>query len=65
MSVKVYNILIRIKEEFVLLEEGKVKMYVCGLIVYNYIYIGNVRLFIIFDILRRYLEYRGYDVIYV
>ncbi|EQG79034.1 cysteine--tRNA ligase [Clostridioides difficile Y401] len=55
----------RTKEEFVPLEEGKVKMYVCGPTVYNYIHIGNARPFIIFDTLRRYLEYRGYDVTYV
>lgn len=65
MSVKVYNTLTRAKEEFVPLEEGKVKMYVCGPTVYNYIHIGNARPFIIFDTLRRYLEYRGYDVTYV
>ncbi|HBF6120228.1 TPA: cysteine--tRNA ligase [Clostridioides difficile] len=63
--MKVYNTLTRTKEEFVPLEEGKVKMYVCGPTVYNYIHIGNARPFIIFDILRRYLEYRGYDVTYV
>jgi len=63
--VKVYNTLTRTKEEFVPLEEGKVKMYVCGPTVYNYIHIGNARPFIIFDTLRRYLEYRGYDVTYV
>jgi cysteinyl-tRNA synthetase len=65
MSVKLYNTLTRSKEEFVPLEEGKVKMYVCGPTVYNYIHIGNARPFIIFDTLRRYLEYRGYDVTYV
>lgn len=63
--MKVYNTLTRTKEEFVPLEEGKVKMYVCGPTVYNYIHIGNARPFIIFDTLRRYLEYRGYDVTYV
>ncbi|HDF3846395.1 TPA: cysteine--tRNA ligase [Clostridioides difficile] len=63
--MKVYNALTRTKEEFVPLEEGKVKMYVCGPTVYNYIHIGNARPFIIFDTLRRYLEYRGYDVTYV
>ncbi|HBH2629974.1 TPA: cysteine--tRNA ligase [Clostridioides difficile] len=63
--MKVYNTLTRAKEEFVPLEEGKVKMYVCGPTVYNYIHIGNARPFIIFDTLRRYLEYRGYDVTYV
>jgi len=63
--VKLYNTLTRKKEEFVPVEEGKVKMYVCGPTVYNYIHIGNARPFIIFDTLRRYLEYRGYDVTYV
>ncbi len=63
--MKVYNTLTRTKEEFVPLEEGKVKMYLCGPTVYNYIHIGNARPFIIFDTLRRYLEYRGYDVTYV
>lgn len=63
--MKVYNTLTRTKEEFVPLEEGKVKMYVCGPTVYNYIHMGNARPFIIFDTLRRYLEYRGYDVTYV
>ena len=63
--MKLYNTLTRKKEEFVPIEEGKVKMYVCGPTVYNYIHIGNARPFIIFDTLRRYLEYRGYDVTYV
>ncbi|RDY25329.1 cysteine--tRNA ligase [Romboutsia weinsteinii] len=63
--MKLYNTLTRTKEEFIPLEEGKVKMYVCGPTVYNYIHIGNARPFIIFDTLRRYLEYRGYDVTYV
>lgn len=63
--MKLYNTLTRTKEEFVPIEEGKVKMYVCGPTVYNYIHIGNARPFIIFDTLRRYLEYRGYDVTFV
>ncbi|MEG2587995.1 MAG: class I tRNA ligase family protein, partial [Cetobacterium sp.] len=63
--MKLYNTLTRKKEEFVPIEEGKVKMYVCGPTVYNYIHIGNARPFIIFDTLRRYLEYRGYSVDYV
>jgi len=53
------------KEEFVPLEPGKVKMYACGPTVYNYFHVGNARPLIIFDVLRRYLEYRGNDVIYV
>ena len=63
--MKLYNTLTRTKEEFVPIEEGKVRMYVCGPTVYNYIHIGNARPFIIFDTLRRYLEYRGYDVTFV
>ena len=63
--MKLYNTMTRQKEEFIPIEEGKVKMYVCGPTVYNYIHIGNARPFIIFDTLRRYLEYRGYDVTYV
>ena len=63
--MKLYNTMTRQKEEFVPIEQGKVKMYVCGPTVYNYIHIGNARPFIIFDTLRRYLEYRGYDVTYV
>lgn len=63
--MKLFNTMTRSKEEFKPLEEGKVKMYVCGPTVYNYIHVGNARPFIIFDTLRRYLEYRGYDVSYV
>ena len=63
--MKLYNTLSRKKEEFKPIEEGKVKMYVCGPTVYNSIHIGNARPFIIFDTLRRYLEYRGYDVTFV
>ncbi|GIN92771.1 cysteine--tRNA ligase [Siminovitchia terrae] len=65
MTIRIYNTLTRQKEEFVPLEEGKVKMYVCGPTVYNYIHIGNARPAIIFDTVRRYLEHRGYDVHYV
>jgi cysteinyl-tRNA synthetase len=63
--MKLYNSLTRTKEEFVPIEEGKVKMYSCGPTVYNYFHIGNARPFIIFDTLRRYLEYRGYEVTFV
>ncbi len=63
--MKIYNTLTQKKEEFVPLEEGKVRMYVCGPTVYNYIHIGNARPAILFDTLRRYLEYRGYEVNYV
>ena len=63
--MKLYNTLTKTKEEFVPLEEGKVKMYVCGPTVYNYIHIGNARPMIIFDTVRRYMEYKGYDVNFV
>ncbi len=63
--MKIFNTLSRRKEEFVPLEPGKVKMYVCGPTVYNYIHIGNARPMIIFDTVRRYFEYKGYDVNYV
>lgn len=63
--MKLYNTLTRKKEEFKPIEEGKVKMYVCGPTVYNFFHIGNARPFIIFDTFRRYLEYRGYEVAYV
>ena len=63
--MKLYNTLTRQKEEFVPMEEGKVKMYVCGPTVYNFFHIGNARPFIIFDTLRRYLEYRGNEVTYI
>ena len=63
--MKIFNTLSRRKEEFVPLEEGKVKMYVCGPTVYNLIHIGNARPMIIFDTVRRYLEYKGYEVNYV
>ena len=63
--MKVYNTLSKAKEEFVPLEEGKVKMYVCGPTVYNFIHIGNARPMIVFDTVRRYFEYKGYDVNFV
>jgi len=63
--MKVFNTLTRKKEEFVPVEEGKVKMYVCGPTVYNFIHIGNARPMIVFDTVRRYFEYKGYDVNYV
>ena len=65
MAIRVFNTLTRNKEPFQPLEEGKVKMYVCGPTVYNYIHIGNARPAIVFDTVRRYFEYRGYDVHYV
>ncbi|MGI6426108.1 MAG: cysteine--tRNA ligase [Natronincolaceae bacterium] len=63
--MKFYNTLTGKKEEFIPLEPGKVKMYACGPTVYDYFHIGNARTFIIFDALRRYLKYRGYDVTFV
>ena len=63
--MKLYNTLSRRKEEFIPLEEGKVKMYVCGPTVYNFIHIGNARPMIVFDTVRRYFEYKGYDVNFV
>ena len=63
--MKIFNTLTRRKEEFVPLEEGKVKMYACGPTVYNLIHIGNARPMIIFDTVRRYMEYKGYEVNYV
>ena len=63
--MKLFNTLTRGKEEFVPLEPGKVRMYSCGPTVYNYFHIGNARPFIVFDTLRRYLKYRGYDVTFV
>ncbi|MBM7588327.1 cysteinyl-tRNA synthetase [Bacillus pakistanensis] len=65
MSIQIYNTLTRKKEVFKPLEEGKVKMYVCGPTVYNFIHIGNARPAIVFDTVRRYLEYRGYDVNFI
>ena len=63
--MKIYNTLSKRKEEFVPLEEGKVKMYVCGPTVYNLIHIGNARPMIVFDTVRRYMEHKGYEVNYV
>lgn len=63
--MKIYNTLTKSKEEFIPLEEGKVKMYVCGPTVYNDIHIGNARPMIVFDTVRRYFEYKGYEVNYV
>ncbi len=65
MSLKLYNTLSRKKEDFVPLEPGKVRMYVCGPTVYNLIHIGNARPMIVFDTVRRYLEHKGYEVNYV
>ncbi|MGE7767931.1 cysteine--tRNA ligase [Peribacillus sp. NPDC096540] len=65
MAIKIYNTVTRQKEAFVPIEEGKVRMYVCGPTVYNYIHIGNARPAIVFDTVRRYLDYRGYEVQFV
>ena len=65
MSIQLYNTLTRKKEVFKPIEEGKVRFYVCGPTVYNYIHIGNARSTVAFDTIRRYLEYRGYEVNYV
>ena len=63
--MKIYNTLTRYKEEFKTIEPNKVKMYACGPTVYNYFHLGNARPFVTFDTLRRYLEYRGYEVTFV
>ncbi|MFJ5625176.1 cysteine--tRNA ligase [Peribacillus loiseleuriae] len=65
MTIKIYNTVTREKEEFIPLEVGKVKMYVCGPTVYNYIHIGNARPAIVFDTVRNYLKFSGYDVNFV
>lgn len=63
--MKIFNTLTREKEEFVPIEQGKVKMYACGPTVYNFIHIGNARPICVFDTMRRYLEFKGYDVTFV
>lgn len=63
--MKIFNTLTREKEEFKPITEGEVKIYACGPTVYNYIHIGNARPICVFDVLRRYLEYRGYKVTFV
>ena len=63
--MRIYNTLTKSKQEFHPIKEGKVGMYVCGPTVYNYIHIGNARPMIVFDTVRRYLEYKGYEVNYV
>ncbi|RKD22759.1 cysteine--tRNA ligase [Ammoniphilus oxalaticus] len=65
MAIQIFNTLTRKKEDFIPLEPGKVRMYVCGPTVYNYIHIGNARPAIVFDVIRRYLEYRNYEVTYI
>ena len=63
--MKIYNTITRQKEELKTIEPGKVSIYACGPTVYNYIHIGNARPICVFDVLRRYLEYKGYQVKYV
>ena len=63
--ITLYNTLTRQKETFEPIEPGKVKMYVCGPTVYNYIHIGNARPAINYDVVRRYFEYQGYEVVFV
>jgi len=65
MGLKIYNTLSRKKEEFTPVEKGKVKMYVCGMTVYSDAHIGHSRTYFAFDVIRRYFEYKGYDVTYV
>ena len=65
MALKIYNTLTRKKEEFVPLKKGEVGMYVCGPTVYNYIHIGNARPFVIFEVVRRFLKFKGYKVKYI
>ena len=65
MSLKLYNTMTRQKEEFQPREKGKVSMYVCGPTTYNYFHAGNARMFVVFDMIRRYFIYKGYDVFYV
>ena len=63
--MKIFNTLTREKQEFVPIKEGEAKIYACGPTVYNYIHIGNARPLCVFDVLRRYLEWRGYKVNFV
>jgi cysteinyl-tRNA synthetase len=65
VTLRLYNTMTRAKEDLVVRDEGRVAMYVCGPTVYNHIHIGNARTFLSFDVVRRYLEYRGYDVRFV
>jgi cysteinyl-tRNA synthetase len=65
MGIRIYNTLTKKKEDFIPIEPGKVKFYLCGPTVYDYFHIGNARPFIVFDVFRRYLEYRGFDVTFV
>ena len=63
--MKIYNTMTNRKEEFIPIDESNIKIYVCGPTVYNYFHIGNARPFVVFDTLRKYLEYRGKNVTFV
>ena len=63
--MQLYNTLHARREEFVPITPGKVTMYACGPTVYNFFHVGNARCFVVFDMLRRYFEYRGYEVKFV
>ena len=63
--MQIYNTATHRKQEFIPVKPGKVSLYACGPTVYDYFHIGNARAFLFFDVARRYLEYRGYDVTYV
>ena len=63
--MRVYNTMTRQKEDLIPIEEGKIRLYACGPTVYNFIHIGNARPLVVFDTLRRYLEWRGYEVNFV
>ena len=63
--ISIYDTALHAKVKLESLELGKIRMYVCGPTVYNYIHIGNARTFISFDVIRRYLEWRGFEVVYV
>ena len=65
MAMKIYNSITRQKEDFVPVESGKVKMYVCGMTVYSDAHIGHARTYFAFDVIRRYFEYKGFKVTYV
>ncbi len=65
MGIKLFNTMTRQKEDFIPIEEGKVRLYACGPTVYNFIHIGNARPLCVFDVLRRYFEFRGYEVNFV
>jgi cysteinyl-tRNA synthetase len=63
--LRIYNTLTRSKQEFVPIEPGRVRMYVCGMTVYDYCHIGHARMLIVFDVVRRHLEASGYDVTFI